>query len=320
MRDLLSIIIPVYNSSEYISHCWEGLSGQTYPNIEYIFIDDCSQDNTKDQLISFQKADNRIKIFTTNENSGASIARNIGIAKANGKYIGFCDADDYCKPYMFEEMINCLEKNDADISCCAMERLDENGTVFKRLWESKKEIVMSGHQALRNWLIGKYIGSSIDTKVFRKELWDGVSFPKGKYMEECCVIASLLLKAKKVTHTGNDGYQYYNHPNSITTQVFNEDRLVVYERERNLADIINQELPDAKNELGAFIVKQNMAMMYKAITARRLHQIDFTIYKTIKKEFQKTGIFALRNPFLSIKDKIKIIELLSGLAFFRVKG
>lgn len=102
--DLVSIIIPVYNSEKYISRCLDSLINQTYKNIEIVIVNDGSNDNSLDIISKY--IDKRIKIYYQ-ENQGPSIARNTGIEKSTGKYIMFVDADDYIDI----DMVRCMTEN-----------------------------------------------------------------------------------------------------------------------------------------------------------------------------------------------------------------
>lgn len=102
---LVSVIIPVYNASEYISKCIESVINQTYPNWELILIDDGSNDNSLEICKYYSSKDNRI-ITLTQKNSGPSAARNSGIAISKGKYVTFIDSDDYItKTYLSDMLI-----------------------------------------------------------------------------------------------------------------------------------------------------------------------------------------------------------------------
>jgi len=101
MNDLISVIIPVYNTEKYIENCLRGVLGQTYENIEVIVINDGSTDNSL-KIINKIK-DKRLKIIDR-ENSGAAYSRQQGVKMAKGKYIIFVDADDYIKPAYIERL------------------------------------------------------------------------------------------------------------------------------------------------------------------------------------------------------------------------
>lgn len=110
-----SIIVPIYNTEEYLEECLLSLINQTYKNLEIILIDDGSTDNGYIIYNEFIKKDNRISVIRK-ENEGASIARNIGIEHSNGDYIIFVDSDDWLDLNAVEKINNILEKyNECDL-------------------------------------------------------------------------------------------------------------------------------------------------------------------------------------------------------------
>ena len=94
MNSLVSIITPLYNSSNYIESCVQSVIDQTYNNWEMLIVDDCSSDDSYYKLQLIASKDNRIKIFQNSQNIGAANTRNIALKKARGKFIAFLDSDD----------------------------------------------------------------------------------------------------------------------------------------------------------------------------------------------------------------------------------
>ncbi len=111
---LISIIVPVYNTEEYLTLALSSLCSQTYKNIEIICVDDGSTDNSLKILEKFRAFDSRIKIIKQ-KHQGVSVARNKGLDKVTGKYIAFVDSDDYVKPEMFEVLYKTIKKYDTDV-------------------------------------------------------------------------------------------------------------------------------------------------------------------------------------------------------------
>lgn len=114
-KKLVSIIIPFYNAQKYMESCIKNISEQTYLNVEYIFVDDGSTDNSK---IIFQKYKNNQMIYIYQKNKGVSASRNLGIEHAKGYYIGFLDIDDIVENNFIEKMVNQIEKDNTDIVLC----------------------------------------------------------------------------------------------------------------------------------------------------------------------------------------------------------
>ena len=111
MSELVSIIIPTYNTEKFIELTIQSVQNQTYHNWEMILVDDASTDKTVNIISEFAKADNRIKLFQLPNNSGNGFARNVALEKATGKYIAYLDADDLWFPMKLEKQIQFLKEN-----------------------------------------------------------------------------------------------------------------------------------------------------------------------------------------------------------------
>lgn len=127
MNDLVSIISPVYNSEKYISETINSVINQTYTNWEMILVDDASTDASLAIIQKFQDSDSRIKLYKLEKNSGAGVARNFAIEKAQGRYIAFLDADDLWKPNKLQTQISFLEHHKLPMTFSFYETIDENG-------------------------------------------------------------------------------------------------------------------------------------------------------------------------------------------------
>ena len=116
MNDLVSIIMPSYNTAPYIRETIQSVLDQTYQNWELIIVDDCSTDNT-DEVVASTK-DERIRYLKNEKNSGAAVSRNRALREAKGRWIAFLDSDDYWETNMLEVMIKKPEESDFDVEQC----------------------------------------------------------------------------------------------------------------------------------------------------------------------------------------------------------
>lgn len=126
MDNLISVVVPIYNTSKTIERCVNSILMQTYKNLEIILVDDGSTDNSLEICKKLQEKDSRI-IVVSGKNQGVSAARNIGINRASGDYIAFVDSDDYIKPEMYERLINIAQKNNVQLVFCNYEEFDGQG-------------------------------------------------------------------------------------------------------------------------------------------------------------------------------------------------
>lgn len=122
-NDMVTIIVPAYNAGIFLEENIKSILGQTYKNIEVIYVCDGCTDNTVDILKQYT-SDNRLKVCIQTENHGAAVSRNIGMNMAQGDWIIFLDADDLFEPNMIEEMVTTALKFDADMCCCYYDSFD----------------------------------------------------------------------------------------------------------------------------------------------------------------------------------------------------
>lgn len=127
MTQLVSIIVPVYNTGDKFRRCIESLINQTYKTIEVILVDDGSTDGTEKLCDLFAEKDNRIRVFHK-RCGGVSAARNFGIDNASGEYITFSDHDDYNYPTKIEKMLSCIVNEKVDICACQWQYEKSDGT------------------------------------------------------------------------------------------------------------------------------------------------------------------------------------------------
>ena len=113
-EDLVSVIMPAFNSERYIVESIESILNQTYRNIELLITDDASEDNTISIIKSYAQKDSRVKAFFLKGNTGAGSARNNSIKHAKGRYIAFCDSDDVWLPEKLEKQIRFMQEK----NCC----------------------------------------------------------------------------------------------------------------------------------------------------------------------------------------------------------
>ena len=120
MNQTISVIVPVYNVSQYLPDCIENICAQTYSNLEIILIDDGSTDNSGILCDEYAKKDSRIKVIHQT-NSGAASAKNAGLRAVTGEYLAFVDSDDYLELDAYEFMINKMQKHNVDIVRCGFQ-------------------------------------------------------------------------------------------------------------------------------------------------------------------------------------------------------
>ncbi len=141
----ISIIIPVYNAYLYLDQCLQSILEQTFKQWEAIVINDGSTDDSLSILIMYANKDSRIKIFHQ-ENKGVSAARNKGLLHARGKFITFCDADDYISPVFLEDLYDKMLLPSVDLVICNAETIHKDKNSETRLQLTNESIDISSNR------------------------------------------------------------------------------------------------------------------------------------------------------------------------------
>lgn len=223
-NDLISVIVPVYNVEKYLSQCINSLINQTFKNLEIILVDDGSLDNSGKICDEFSEMDSRI-IVIHKENNGLSSARNAGLKIAKGNFIGFVDSDDWLDENMYEILFKLIKDNDSDISCCKFFKAADSE---EKVPVIDNEIIQSftNIDGLNNFYTDLYTQTVVAwNKLYKRNLFDNVTYPTGKIHEDEGTTYKLFYKANKITYTNKPLYYYRTTPNSITTRKFNKKRL-----------------------------------------------------------------------------------------------
>lgn len=221
---LISVIVPIYNVEKYLSQCVNSLINQTYKNLEIILVDDGSLDNSGKICDEFSEIDSRI-IVIHKENNGLSSARNAGLKIAKGNFIGFVDSDDWLDENMYEILFKLIKDNDSDISCCKFFKTADSE---EKVPVIDNEIIQSFNNidGLNNFYTDLYTQTVVAwNKLYKRNLFDNVTYPTGKIHEDEGTTYKLFYKANKITYTNKPLYYYRTTPNSITTRKFNKKRL-----------------------------------------------------------------------------------------------
>lgn len=228
MSCTVSIIIPIYNAEKYLERCLESFRQQTFHDFEVIMIDDGSSDGSASICKSFSTRDMRFKYFYQ-DNSGVSAARNNGIQKAKGKYIGFCDSDDWVSPLFVEKLVATLKNSDADISICSYRIVDNNLDVFEKkqeiadLNDDNSIIVMNSKEAIIEMHRAKLYEGHLWNKFYKKELFDGIVMNTNiSLFEDLLINWDLMINAKKIVYFDSILYYYTDNPNSALNKKYSK--------------------------------------------------------------------------------------------------
>lgn len=220
---LISIIVPTHNSEKYLSKCLDSLLGQTLTEIEIICVDDNSEDETPKIVAKYQKKDARIKSFK-NPSTGVSAARNLGMEKAQAKYIMFCDADDYYEPEACKKMFDAIESSKASMV------INEINTVYeaypeRQLWDEEYyNLKFTGLQEVDKNIL-QQTDVAPTNKIFQKDIIKKyqIRFPEGRSYEDSFFCYTYFCTGKTIYYLHERLYNYVRHEGSTMANTWSKD-------------------------------------------------------------------------------------------------
>ena len=285
-NELLSIIVPVYNSEKYVSVCIESILKQTYQNIEVILVDDGSTDESGKVCDEFEQADHRVRVFHK-KNGGVSSARNLGIEKCRGRYVTFIDSDDFVSEDFILIMYQNLQNYNVDISICNFNYV-YNNTVPKNanlIIESAKLLIDDQLDYFKYSFLFSYSWG----KLYKKNLLQHIFFDSDIYIsEDSLFLAEVIKNAKSIYYDKTPLYMYRMHTESAIHTVTLRKRETMVVAWKKIMDI--QELNSNAYGLAAF----------RYIEVCRWIAADFSI--TAHKDMKKISM--LRNEAKTRKNVI----------------
>ena len=294
----VSVIIPVYKVSSFIRRNVRSLFGQTMEEVEYIFVNDATPDNSMDivleELDAFPQRKPYVKILHHDKNKGLPAARNTGLSEASGEYVHHCDSDDWVETDMFHKMYQAAKEKDADIVYCDY-----------YLSFEKKERYMSNpdystaEEMLKRGLLGGMIKYNVWNKMVKRTLYvdNGITFPEGHPMGEDMTMIQLVALAEKVVHVPEALYHYVKFNDNAYSNTFSK---------RKLDDIrynVDRIVSFLENRFGNCLEKE-ISLFKLSIKLPFLITDDEKMYRLWEEWYPETGKYATANPDLSQRTRL----------------
>ena len=286
MNDLISVILPIYKVEKYLKKCIESILTQTYKNLDIILVDDGSPDKCGEIIEEFQKKDKRIRTIHQN-NGGLSAARNNGIKIANGKYIVCIDSDDWIEKDMIEVLYKNIVNTNSDISICEFIEEDEYGKILSNKKYNNEIIEFSSIEALRSLIKQDILTNHAWNKLYKKNLFDEIEYPKGQLMEDVSTTYKLFEKANKIVYQNTVLYHYIQRGTSILGNIsekrINDQELAFFDRNKYLM----KKYPKLKMEIELDNLYNVKTLYYLAIMGGYKRLYDSQKYTEYYIEYKK---------------------------------
>lgn len=299
-EEKISVIVPAYNIDQWLPRCLDSLLAQDYPNLEIIVVDDGSTDHTWNVIEEYQRQHANIHPVHK-ENGGVTSARLAGIARANGEWIGFVDGDDQVESWMYRQLLENAYKYNADISHCGHQILFPDGrTEFVHgTKQIRQQDRLTGQ---RDLLDGSQIDSSLCSKLFRKELFQGLENwiePGITNNEDFFMNFFLFSKAKKAVYEDICPYRYILRKGSASYHRLHEHSIFDPIRVRKL--ILERCDPQLRDEAHNALLR-NMLFAYAQLSMVRDSGFDAfrsRVRRMLQQQRDYFGLLSARNRLLA---------------------
>ena len=232
-KDLISVIVPVYNAEKYLARCLDSILANTYKNLEIICVNDGSTDHCPDILNNYKAEDPRI-IVIDKPNGGVSSARNSGLRISAGEYISFIDSDDWVHPCYFEYLYRAIVEHDADMSMCDYVRTDRDDILKDSKYKSSSVTIRQ--PAIKGFSIGSFVWR----RLFRHSIVEQLLFDDNEKIEDMDYLLRLFIQNPhlKIANISLTLYAYYNNKDSsLSSNITNRELLELAEKYASYIDL-----------------------------------------------------------------------------------
>lgn len=348
-KDMISIIVPIYNAEKSLRECIESVIYQNYSNIELILIDDGSIDRSYEICKEYENKDRRIKVYHQS-NLGVSSARNKGISMANGEYIFFLDSDDRCENVL-NYCVNVIKKENVDLLIGGTDYYKNNKFLISEkanlFGEEYKIYSGNGKDKLNRWIMERNItdfpellvsgkktiriGGVIAKLIKKKSIGNLKFIEKLGYSEDLVFMYELLKKIDRLAVLSKPIYRYNYREDSATNSEYNP-RIVEFNRELSkyiykisteYDDMYENSMYEKILEIYWSSVVQGIAYNPNNKFYEKVHKIsdEFKYYSYILKKLKINNVRKQKNKFILFLCKHNMNICILLLSYIRkIKG
>lgn len=320
MKELISVIVPVYNVRDYLTKCVSSLLAQTYENLEILLVDDGSTDGTSQLCDMLQREDERIRVFHK-PNGGSSSARNLGIHLATGEYLGFVDSDDYVEPDMYEKLYQGIHTFQTRAAQIGRDEITPRGEVLPDICVPPlSPEPIRAEDFLRELLLHRG-DCSFCTKLFRREVFQGENFPRmeipgvgqvveffpdGLLNEDFRLLVQLLPGIGEIVSLPGHAYHVFYRLGSNSRKEDKENFSRVFgdcvDNADLVAELVDRQYPQLRQVAFRFGVFQRLEYLLHIPISQMTG--DNGQYREIVRFLRHKLVCSWKNPYLTGKNKL----------------
>ena len=307
---LISVIVPVYKTQQYLDRCVSSIRNQTYENLEIILVDDGSPDRSGEMCDALALEDSRIRVVHK-ENGGLASARNAGIDAMNGEFAAFVDSDDDIAPEMIRSLYDLCVQHQAQVACCGIERVNDQGHVNYFNEKTGDFLLLDREGAMAELLENYRVTKSVCDKLIHKSVFDGLRLTEGYIYEDFDVMYRCLHRADRVVYTGAPYYRYYLSQGSILRSTFNAKQFDLVCAARKRLAFFEQEYPRMLDTVRVKFLEMGLEILYQSRNTPSCSQLRQELEADLRKMLKEYP-----NLPMGKNMKLKVLFFKMGTAAF----
>lgn len=313
---LITIIVPVYNVSQFLPACLESLKKQSYPKCEFLLIDDGSTDGSGVACDEFAKTEPRARVIHQ-QNLGLSEARNRGIREASGDYITFLDSDDTIVPDYASYLFSLVRNHQAKIAICGIKEITlKNKAIYYSADYPEK--AMSTEETLGRMLREEGFTVVAYAKLYHKSLWQNVSFPAGVLHEDLGTTYRVIEKCPLIAFGPEAKYIYIKRSASISSSSFSSQKLDIITQTDTMCDDIESKFPYLLNTVNLRRMHARFSVLRQIVLVKKPDATTLSTEQEIIKYLLDHKKFITKNPHATKRDKFAIYTLILNKNIFKL--
>lgn len=310
MKEIISIIIPVYQVEKYLRKCIESVLGQSYSDLEIILIDDGSMDACPEICEEYAKRDSRIKVIHQ-ENRGLAAARNTGLDNRTGDYVAFVDSDDYIDRDYILTLYEMICRTNSSIAACGWEDIQERIGSIRKIDSADitQTRIFEGEESIRELLAQTKMDVSVWAKLYRAEIFHTLRFPEGILYEDFAIMFDVFEQAKRVCYNPYRGYCYLQRADGIMLRKFTMKKMDLIDLADNMVTRMCIKHPNLQNAIWERYVRANFCIYLQIPSGKEYREERTRIENNIRISRKKLHNAKLRRG-------TRAALLLTHLGFF----
>lgn len=309
-QPLISVIVPVYKTQEYLTRCVDSLLAQTYRNLEILLIDDGSPDESGAICDRFAKKDERVRVIHK-ENGGISDARNCGLDNFTGEYFVFVDSDDYVRADYVEYLYKLICDFDCKLAVCGYDvHFSDGNSIINKAVE---RYAVSAKECMERLFYDEFVTVGPWAKIYHRSLIGEIRYPFGKLFEDAGTTYRFIMKCDRIAFGEASKYFYAMRSQSIVTSDFNPHKIDLLEMSDAMCDAAEERWP----ELAKASLRRRVYVRFSTLN----QMLDTDAFPEKKAEmiaFVRANRHAvLRDDRAPLRDKLALMMITFGYKFYR---